>query len=111
MRNFDNQIRQTQLALDTAQEQAKEAAIRNNETETATRLAKQQAEQEAQRRRTVQDLRATAMRLTEEGRYREALGVVDQILVLDPNNEYAIGVRPLLEDKFNSNSSDFHAAE
>ncbi len=101
LRNFDNQIRQTQLALDTAQEQAKQDAIRNNEMETATRLAKQQADQETQRHRTVQDLRATAMRLTEEARYREALGVVDQILVLDPTNEYATGVRPLLEDKFN----------
>src|SRR5439155_7938762 len=32
-------------------------------------------------------------------RYKEALDVLDQILVLDPTNDYAQGVRPLVEDK------------
>ncbi len=31
--------------------------------------------------------------------YAAALGVVDQILKLDPQNDYALGVRQLIEDK------------
>jgi protein involved in polysaccharide export with SLBB domain/beta-lactamase regulating signal transducer with metallopeptidase domain len=34
-----------------------------------------------------------------QGKYPEALAILDQILILDPNNEYATGVRPLLEDR------------
>ena len=40
------------------------------------------------------------MLLTQQSRYREALGVVDQILVLDSTDQYAIGVRPMLEDRW-----------
>lgn len=43
-------------------------------------------------------LMAQARALTEERKYGEAIGVVEQILVIDPRNDYAIGVRPLLED-------------
>ena len=48
---------------------------------------------------SIQQLIAVARTLTDEGRYREATGVVDQILTLDPRNDYALGVRPLLVDK------------
>jgi regulator of sirC expression with transglutaminase-like and TPR domain len=40
-----------------------------------------------------------ARKLTSEGEYQAALRICDAILVLDPKNDYAIGVRPLLEDK------------
>ncbi len=101
LRSYDNQIRQSQLALDTARERAIEESSRLNESDLASRLNVQKARDAFERRSTVKDLQATAMRLTQEARYREAMGVVDQITVLDPTNEYATGVRPLLEDKFN----------
>lgn len=47
----------------------------------------------------IADLALRSRTLSESGRYREALQTVDQILVLDPKNDYAVGVRPLLEDK------------
>jgi hypothetical protein len=40
-----------------------------------------------------------ARKLTAEGEYGAALRVCEAILVLDPKNDYAIGVRPLLEDR------------
>jgi Flp pilus assembly secretin CpaC/tetratricopeptide (TPR) repeat protein len=54
---------------------------------------------EEQRRSTVADLTRRAQILAMEQKYVEALGVVDQILVIDPRNDYAIGVRPLIEDR------------
>ena len=40
-----------------------------------------------------------ARKLTDEGKYQDALGVIDQIGVLDPKNDYAKGIRPLVEDR------------
>src|SRR5439155_6731356 len=51
------------------------------------------------RERTVAGLQVQARRLINETRYHEAVGVVDQILAIDPTNDYATGVRPLVEDK------------
>ena len=36
---------------------------------------------------------------TTQRHYREALAIIDQILKLDPTNDYALGVRPLVEDR------------
>ena len=45
------------------------------------------------------DLKATATNLINEERYAEALDVVDQLAAADPESDYAIATRPLLEDK------------
>jgi hypothetical protein len=45
------------------------------------------------------DLKRQATDLTKKGQYNDARGVVDQILKLDPNDGYALGVRPMLEDR------------
>ena len=42
---------------------------------------------------------AQTKRLAGQGKYREALAVVEQILAHDPDNDYAVGIRPLLADK------------
>lgn len=39
-----------------------------------------------------------------DGRYGVALGDIDRIRALDPNNDYAKGVRPLVEDKISGQS-------
>jgi general secretion pathway protein D len=98
-RAFLNRIDQTQVAVNTAETdfrartQAEEQAKINNEIE-------QQRKNEAEARtRTVRDLIENSKRLVNETRYSEALGVIDQILVLDPTNDYASGIRPLVEDK------------
>lgn len=80
------------LSAQQTEAQAAAEAARQREVERA-------AEEEAQRRRTVANLGRSAEELTQQRKYNEALGVVDQILVIDPGNDYARGVRPLLEDR------------
>ena len=97
--NFDTQIAQTQLRLDnskasfdaTQAQQAQQQAINQQ-------LTREQAEAD-QRRQAVANLIKQAMRLTNDGKYEQALGVIDQILVIDPKNDYARGARPLVEDR------------
>lgn len=48
---------------------------------------------------TVAILTAEARRLTDDGKYAEALAVVKRILRIDPRDEYARGIRLLLEDR------------
>jgi hypothetical protein len=70
--------------------------------ETVARTNQQIAANREQRRAassTSDSLKQQARTLIGETRYQEALGVIDQILVLDPTNDYASGVRPLVEDK------------
>jgi tetratricopeptide (TPR) repeat protein len=57
------------------------------------------AETESSRRDTVTTLTRDARQLSDQGRYREALGVVDQLRSVDPANDYATSVRPLLENR------------
>jgi hypothetical protein len=98
-RSFLSRIDQTQVAVNTgetdfrARTQAEEQARINKEIDT------QRTNEAEARRRTVADLINNSKRLVNETRYAEALGVIDQILVLDPTNDYAGGVRPLVEDK------------
>jgi hypothetical protein len=47
----------------------------------------------------IKQLRRIAMNLIKTGHYREAIAVVDQILLLDPMDDFALGVRPVLEDR------------
>jgi general secretion pathway protein D len=101
LRNFDNQMAAVQQSLDAAQAQAKADEQRRTAAAVAAKIAADQAARKEQVNQTIIALHATAVDLTNHQRYKEALGVVDQILVLDPNNDYALGVKPLLEDKYN----------
>src|SRR5262249_9212586 len=58
---------------------------------------KRQTEEE--RIRTIANLTRESRRLTDEGKFQEALGVLDQIIKLDPNNDYAQAIRPLVYDR------------
>ena len=58
-------------------------------------------EQEAAKRRTVSNLIRSSMQSVREGKYTDALATIDQILILDPNNDYAVGTRALVEDRAN----------
>ena len=51
-----------------------------------------------QKRRTVTNLVKTAKQLVYEGQYKQALGVINQILEIDPTNDYAIGVKQFVND-------------
>jgi general secretion pathway protein D len=99
IRKFRAQIDQADLDLRQSQSQA----LQTRDTQTALDIQKKIEEERArgieERQKTIAELIRTARNLTDQGKYREALQTVDQILVLDPNNDYAVGVKPLLEDK------------
>lgn len=99
MSRFDTEVTQVQSDLDAARA-AKEAADREaaakrmgDETAIRARAANEERE------RTVSALIARARTLIAETKYQEALNVIDQILAIDPTNQYALAARPLVEDK------------
>lgn len=99
LRAFDARITQLQQNLDSARitdRFDKEAIARDL---AAERRRMDETIQRRERDNTVADLVREAARMVGEQRYEQAMGVLDQILKLDPNNEYARTVRPLVEDK------------
>ncbi|MDB5330413.1 MAG: hypothetical protein JWP03_1564 [Phycisphaerales bacterium] len=100
LRRFDQTIANTRLALDQARQRALDKAEADRNTAAAERIRKEQEQARHDKERTLHDLKITARDLFAQARYREALGVVDQILVIDPTDEYAVGIRPVLEDKY-----------
>jgi hypothetical protein len=73
--------------LEAAERQWRDA--RGNETFETAR---------AKRERAVDNLIKEARRLTADGQLAAARGIVARILVLDPQNDYGIGVLPMLND-------------
>ena len=54
---------------------------------------------EAERSATIAALIKETRRYISQNRYPEALATIEQILVIDPTNDYATGIRPLIEDR------------
>lgn len=96
---FDTQIANAQTALD------RESEIRtkeNAETERRNTAALQKqtlSARQTERERTVGALISQAREFISQTKYQEALNVIDQIIAIDPANDYANGVRPLVEDR------------
>ena len=99
IRRFHNEIDQTELSLQQAQEAVRIKSQGVTDQAIQRSIEEQRRIALEQRQRTLADLIHTAQQLTNQGRYKEALQTVDQILLLDPINDYAVGVKPLLEDK------------
>ena len=87
-------------SVSTRRSAAFEASAKVSAQIEAQNAEAQRASIEAENRRTaVANLINQSRRLTDDGKYEEALGVIDQILVIDAKNDYARGVRPLVEDR------------
>ncbi len=99
IRQFDERIAAANLKLSQAEDAANAQAQAENVRRTNEQIAQNRADIARERASTVAGLKQQARTLIGETRYQEALGVIDQILVLDPTNDYASGVRPLVEDK------------
>ncbi len=100
LRGFDTTINATRLAIDQGRERERLDLQQKAQTGAAERIKREQDASTLERARTIRDLKDTAKTLMKQNRFREAIGVVDQILVLDVTDEYAIAVRPMLEDKW-----------
>ena len=95
---FDSIVVNTQLRLAKSQEGTRVVEA-NQAAAEAQRDAAERARIEAvERRRTVSILVKTARQLTYDGQYTQAEGVLNQILAIDPTNDYAVGVKQLVHD-------------
>ncbi|HXE52166.1 MAG TPA: hypothetical protein VN541_04090, partial [Tepidisphaeraceae bacterium] len=99
LRNFRNQIDQVELQLHQTQEQVQQQQSALTAQQIQNRIQAEHERAIVARQKTVADLIRTSQTLTNQGRYKEALQTVEQILILDPTNDYAVGVQPLLQDK------------
>ena len=108
----EQQIRdmETRIGIDAAgrsdRAKAEEATTEGSDaakrTQDATRPLMPQSRPESDKqnsRQTIADYRTQVQDLMGQAKYEEALHVIDQILAIDPTNDYAKGLRPLVEDK------------
>ena len=99
LNQFDSQISNAEVALQTAKAAKTEADIRGSTDATLRQQAKLQEQFDQDKRRTVESLIQSARQYQEEGQYRQALAAIDQIERVDPTNQYALGTRQLVLDK------------
>jgi len=97
--DFNTRIEHAKLDL----ERAKAEAASKEASETAGNIArdvdKKQRQYEKDKEKTITGLIQDARNYTDEGKYIEALAVVESIQRLDENNAYAGGVKQFLEDR------------
>ncbi len=77
---------------------AQQQAVENQKQANAAETERIHIQEETKRRQ-VASLISRSRSAVNEGKYDEALGIIDQILILDPQNDYAVGVRGLVEDR------------
>ena len=96
---FDSAIRTETAANDRASAAA--AAADRQKTAEAAIQRESDSIQRANRERqsTIASLIKQSRTLTQQGRNKDALKIIDQILTIDPRNDYALGVRPLIYDR------------
>ena len=99
IQRFNSRIDQTQQDLQRTEEEVGNKAQRDLDRAVRIRIDEERRAAIRQRQQTIADLIHSSQLLTNQGRYREALQIIEQILLLDPINDYAVGVKPLLEDK------------
>ena len=96
---FDSTIANTSAELARAEETEADRDAQKTARDARVRQAERARQADEDKRRTVTGLIQDARQLIEQGKYREALAVIDHIQALDPTNEYASSVRLLIEDK------------
>lgn len=96
---FDEQIAAVQGELDRESARVGRAEQEQIARDAASEEASQLNQKNAEKQRSIAQLIRRSRQLTEQGQYEQAVGVIDQILVIDPLNDYALGVRPLVEDR------------
>jgi type II secretory pathway component GspD/PulD (secretin)/outer membrane protein assembly factor BamD (BamD/ComL family) len=99
MRTFNSTISSTEQTLSRTRDQATIDERVRAQQEAEAQQRRQMQEASVSRQNTISDLIKAARRSIEEGKYDEAINILNQILTLDPNNDYALGVKPLVQDK------------
>jgi general secretion pathway protein D len=96
---FDQTIANTQASLERSKLSKASADADQAAKDAEANQAHAAAQAQAERERTVAGLIQDARVYIDQGKYREALAVIDHIQALDPSNQYASGVRLLIEDR------------
>ena len=96
---FDTTIANTDAALQRAEQQSSQANADKAAVDALSAQRDAALRQQQDRERTVAGLIQDARVYIDQGKYREALAVIDHIQALDPSNQYASSVRLLIEDK------------
>jgi Flp pilus assembly secretin CpaC len=99
LRSFDMGIQRAKTDLADAQRREQDARQTNAAREAIERERLRLQEQAGRRQAAVQALIKLSRTQIDQQNYAAALGVIDQILTLDPQNDYALGVRQFVEDK------------
>ncbi len=97
--NFDTTVAATQADLEKARETRSVLDNDQRSKDTTARALTVAESRRQEKERQVAGLIRTTRQAIEEQRYQDALKLLDQILVIDPRNDYATGVRQLVEDK------------
>jgi type II secretory pathway component GspD/PulD (secretin)/tetratricopeptide (TPR) repeat protein len=100
LQGFDQRIADAQLRLDQARDADRLAKEADARIAARTREEQEADIREDERLATIASLTREARALTRRGDYERALGVLDQIIKLDPKNDYALGARELVEDRY-----------
>jgi general secretion pathway protein D len=99
MQDFNARLAQARKELD----QAKVDYTRQQQVQASSDAQAAEREREKLKLQENQAAIESLIKLSREQidvhNYAAALGVIDQILALDPNNEYALGIQQLVEDK------------
>ena len=96
---FDSAIRSQTSATDRADAATAAAAKAKASQEAIDAQNGVARNQDEQRRSTITALIKQSRQLTQQGRNADALKIIDQIITIDPKNDYALGVRPLIYDR------------
>ena len=96
---FDSRVANSTAALEQARDAFAGAEVDRTARETAAREQDRLAQGAAQSESTIRGLINQTQTAIREGRYAAAQGTIAQILLLDPLNDYAIGVRPFVQDQ------------
>ena len=99
LRALNASVDQTREAIEAARQRSDAQLNAAARRESQTSAAQREVEERAEVKRTASSLTRTAQQLVYEGRYSQALGVLNQLQTVDPGDAYAIGVRPLVQDR------------
>jgi uncharacterized membrane protein YgcG len=100
MSAMNRELADARTAVDRARVESDTTANKQR-TESQTREERLRFEEEERNKRnTIAALIERSQEQVRRRNYKQALGILDQVLVLDPQNDYARGARPLVYDSY-----------
>jgi type II secretory pathway component GspD/PulD (secretin) len=99
LNQMDSQIQQATLALRRARADYDRSQARENAQNAAEQEYRTEQLEQSRRNKEISAYIRLSRAQIEQQNYAAALGVIDQILAIDPQNDYALGIRQFVEDK------------